>query len=198
MLDRLANVLGGDAVGAGQVGDGAGDAQQAIVRARREAEPGHGQAEQPRRVGGQRAMAAGLAAGHAGVDVGGGAGEAGRLASAGGEDTDADDGGGLARGGVGELRVGQRGDFEVEIDAVEQRPGEAGQVAGALEGRAGAGLERSAAAAAGVGGGDELEAGGEAGGAGGAGDDDAGVLERRRASSTRWENSGSSSRKSTP
>ena len=123
-------------------------------------------------------MAAGLPARHAGVDVGRRAGEADGLAGAGGEDAGADDGGRLPRGGVGELGVGQGGDLEVEIDAVEQGAREAGQVAGALRGRAGAGLQGRAAAAAGIGGGDELEAGGEAGGARGAGDDDAGVLER--------------------
>ena len=89
-------------------------------------------------------------------------------------DAGADDGGGLATGGVGELGVGQGRDLEMEVDAVEQGAREAREVAGPLGGRAGAGRQRGA----GVGGGDELESGGEAGGAGGPGDDDAGVFER--------------------
>ena len=38
-----------------------------------------------------------------------------------GPSTRADDVGGLARGGVGELSIGQSGNLEVEIDAVEPR-----------------------------------------------------------------------------
>jgi hypothetical protein len=72
----------------------------------------------------------------------------------------------------------QGGDLELEVDAIEQRPGEAAQVARPFMGRAGAAGQGGAASAAGVGGGDKLEAGGEGRGPRGAGDDDAGVLEK--------------------
>jgi hypothetical protein len=56
----------------------------------------------------------------------------------------------------------------VQVDAVEEGAGQAGEVVLALAGSAAADLDGGAAAAARVGGGDELEARGEAGGADGA------------------------------
>jgi len=52
-----------------------------------------------------------------------------------------DGGGGLAGRAAGELGVREGGDLEVEIDAVEQGPGEATQVAHALGRRTGAARE---------------------------------------------------------
>jgi hypothetical protein len=71
----------------------------------------------------------------------------------------------------------ERGELDVEIDAVEERAGEAAEVSGALGGRTDTAVEGGAAAAAGVGGGNELKAGREAADAAGAGDRDAAVLE---------------------
>ena len=78
---------------------------------------------------------------HAGVGVGGGAREPGDLPGARRDDAGPDGGRRLARGAGGELGVGQGGDLEVEIDAVEQGPGEATQIAHALRRRAGAARE---------------------------------------------------------
>ena len=81
---------------------------------------------------------------------------------------------GLAGGGRLEVGDGQRGHFEEQVDAIEQRPGELAAVAGDLVGRASAAPVRVAVVAAGAGvhRRDELEAGREFGPAGGAGDGD--------------------------
>ena len=73
-----------------------------------------------------------------------------------------------------------RGDLDLQVDAVEQRPADARLIAQHRVGCAAAGLRRIAelAAGAGVHGGDELEAGRELGLAGGARNDDAPGLER--------------------
>ncbi len=56
-MDGFGEVFGGDRVVAGEVGDGAGDAEEAVVSAGREAEFAHGHFE--------GAFAGGIEAGHA-------------------------------------------------------------------------------------------------------------------------------------
>ena len=90
--------------------------------------------------------------------------EAGVLALAGGEDAGADLGGAFGGGAAAELFVLHGGDFDVDVDAVEQRAADLGDVA-LDHGRgahAVAGLVVEVAAGAGVHGGGEHEAGGEA------------------------------------
>ena len=89
--------------------------------------------------------------------------EAGVLELAGGEDAGADLGGAFGGGVAAELLVLHGGDFDVDVDAVEQRAADFGDVA--LDHGRGAhalaGLVVEVAAGAGVHGGGEHEAGGE-------------------------------------
>ena len=109
----------------------------------------------------------------------GGFEEAGVLELAGGEDAGADLGGAFGGGVAAELFVLHGGDFDVDVDAVEERAADFGDVA--LDHGRGAhalaGLVVEVAAGAGVHGGGEHEAGGEAERHGGAGDGDDAVLE---------------------
>ena len=93
VLNRLRNVVAREVLGAGQVGNGAGDFQDAVVGAGAQVQVGHGELEQFERGLVQGAILLELAAAHAGV-----AGDLGPsleplpLAPAGG-DKIADDGG---------------------------------------------------------------------------------------------------------
>ena len=98
-MDGLEEVVGGDRVGAGEVGDGARDLEDAVVGAGGEVELLHGLLEKlaERRIDG--AMLADLRVRHAGVGAGARAGEAGALAEARGLDAGADGGRRFARAG---------------------------------------------------------------------------------------------------
>src|SRR5207249_6679746 len=72
----------------------------------------------------------------------------------------------------------QRRELDVQVDAVEERPREAPEIARSLGRRAHAAIERGTTAPARIGGGHELEACGKLADAAGAGDGDAAVFER--------------------
>ena len=91
-----------------------------------------------------------LATAHLGVAGGRAPREALSLHLARGDDAHADRGRALAGGGVGELAVADGGDVDVQIDAVEQRTGEAGAVVREGVRRAAADAGRIAAETAGV------------------------------------------------
>ena len=91
VLDGYEQVGRGGGVGAGQVGDGARDLEDAVVGARGEVQLFHGLLQEPAEGGVGSAVRADLRMRHAGVDGGARAGEAGALAEAGGLDARADD-----------------------------------------------------------------------------------------------------------
>jgi len=125
-----------------EVGDGAGDFEDAVVGAGAEALLLHGFFEDALGVAGELAVEADLLGAHLGVGVDGlgggtggafgalaGDGEAGVLALAGGEDALADFGGALGGGHAAQLLILDGGDFDVDVDAVEQGAGDFADVA---------------------------------------------------------------------
>ena len=92
----------------------------------------------------------------------GGAGEAGVLDEAGAGDAGADGGGGFAGAGGEEFLLAQAGDFDVDVQPVEDGAADARLVFrhGVLRAGAGARHVAQVAARAGVHGGDQLQAGG--------------------------------------
>ena len=165
---------------AGEIGKGAGDAQDAGVTAGGEAEFFAGVGEELLAgciwggVGGE------VFAVCFGVGAGGGAGVAFGLALAGGGDAGGDLTAGFGFGGAVQVGGAERGDVYVEIYPVQQWPGQAGLVIGGAARRAGAGAAgiTKMAAAAGVHGGDELHAGGIGDVGGGAGNGDRAAFQR--------------------
>jgi hypothetical protein len=147
VLDGFGDVGNGDGGSGFEVGDGAGDFEDAVVGAGAEALLLHGALEQALGVGGELAEGADLLGGHLGVgEDGSGAGRTGRvswargwldfvfeetgvLELAGGEDAGADLGGTLGGGVAAELFVLDRGNFDVDVDAVEQRAADFADVA---------------------------------------------------------------------
>ena len=127
ILDRFANVVGGDVFGIGEVGDGAGDLEDAIVSAGAEVQLGHGHLHHA--FGGfvEGAMALEELGGHAGVAADLGIlGEALALDVARFFHALADGGGGLAGSSfAGDVPIRHGGDFDVDVDAVEERAGDA-------------------------------------------------------------------------
>ncbi len=173
-MDGFADVCGRDFFGGFEVGDGAGDFADFVEGAGGEAEFFHGLFHEE--LGGlvEDAEAVDLGFGHGGVG-GGGVAEAFALEGEGGGDLFAHGGGVGAFAGAGEVAVGDGGDFEVDIDAVEEGAGDFGDVAvdgGEFGGGCGFGVEGSGAAVGGIHGGDEHEFGGEGEGGVGAGDGD--------------------------
>ncbi len=124
VLHRFRQVLGGDALLAVQVGDGAGDFEDAVVGAGAQAQPADGHF--------QRALA-GLVEGaelaeKPGRDVG--VVEAALvLEGVGTLDTPAHFGGGNAFARAAQLLVGDGRHFDVEVDAVEQGAAELAEIA---------------------------------------------------------------------
>ena len=129
VLDRFGDVLAGDVLRAGQVGNRAGDLQDAVVGAGAEVQIGHGELQQLHRRLIQRAVALQLAAAHAGV-----AGdlrlvlEPRLLPLARRDDPLANLRGRLAGPLAGDLAELHRRHFDVQVNAVEQRTGDAAQV----------------------------------------------------------------------
>ncbi len=164
----------------GEVGEGAGDFEDAVVGAGGEVHVVHGVLEVGAAFGVELTVGFHLSRGHGAVDVGAGAfGEALGLDGAGLLDAGADGGGGFALFGGGEGFVVDEGDFDMEIDAVEERAADALAVF-LDEGRATAAFAFGIAiiaAGAGVHSGDKHEAGGEGHAADGAGDGDFAVFE---------------------
>ena len=171
-------MLGGEIVRARQIGDGAGDLENAVIGARGEPEPAHRAGEEPGGIGRRCAPAARGPARHPGVDANIRAAEARGLTSSGGQHAGPDGGGGLLGGLRGELGDTHRGELEVQVDAIEQGARQPAEVLPALPFGADTVLEGAAGAPAGIGGGDELEARREDGGAGGPGDGDRALLQR--------------------
>ena len=175
--------MGGvDVLVPGEVGDGAGQFEDAVVGAGAEVHLADGGLHQVFAGLIDLAVALDLGGTHVAVDDDVGLvllGEAGLLAGAGPFYAAADVGGRLARFEAGELLEGDAGYVDVEVDAVEEGAADAALVA--LNGRhgAGAGFAFVAVEAAGTGvhGGHEHEVGGEGEGAGGAADGDDFVFE---------------------
>ena len=178
--DGFQDVVGADGGALGEVGEGAGDFEDAVVGAGGEVHVVHGVLKVGAAFGVELAMGFHLPGVHGAVDVDAGVfGEALGLDGAGLFDAGADGGGRFALFGGGEGFVVDEGDFDMEVDAVEE--GTADALAVFLdEGRAAAAFAFGVAivaAGAGVHGGDEHEAGGEGHAADGAGDGDFAVFE---------------------
>lgn len=181
VADGFADVGGEDAGLAGEVGDGAGDLEDAVIGAGAHVEACHGVAQHAERL----ALGAGVGVEQTRVHLGV-AEDAGLVAvalgldEAGGGDALADGGARLAGGGRGEL-VEWHGEYlDLQVDAVEQRSRNAVHVL--LHGAWGAGAFLGGmiivAARAGVHRGDEHEAGGVVDGVARTRDGDVAVFER--------------------
>lgn len=131
-MDRLEQVGGGDALAACEVGDGAGDLEHAVVGARGEAEALHRLLEQVALGPFQGGVLAQLGRAHRGVAPTVALAEATSLDGAGGLDTRAHGGRRFAGLGGTELVDAEGGRLDLDVDAVEQRAGDA--VAVALDG----------------------------------------------------------------
>ena len=178
VLNGLGDVLGGNRVAFREVGNRPRDAENAVVRTGGQTEPLERAAEHRRRLLGQRTEIRELRRGNGGVaDV---LALAVVLPLPGGEHTGADG----FRGFL--LRVFPRGERlildrlhgDLEVDAVEKRPGQAAEVL--LHGflRAGAALRAVPAARTGIHRGNQLKIGGVGDLTGGAGDGQLSVLHR--------------------
>ncbi len=111
---------GGDALFTCQVGDGARELQDPVIGASGESHLAHGRAEQ--RLSGivQRCVLAQLLRSHVSIRQQTAAGEARCLDLARPLHALPDGSGELARTAIGKLLVGNAGDFEVDVDAVQQ------------------------------------------------------------------------------
>jgi hypothetical protein len=138
--DGLADVLGEQFVRAFEVGDGATDFKYPVVGARGEALPRHGLLQQLLARGVEAAVAADEARGHLRVGEDAASTEAFVLARARRQHPRADVRGALAlgRAPVRKLLEAHGGYIDVDVDAVEQRPRDASDVALNLRGRAAA------------------------------------------------------------
>ncbi len=145
-----------------EIGDGARDFEDAVVGAGGEALLLHGALKQAFGVGAKFAVGADLAGGHLGVgeDLFAGLLEPGSLAVAGGHDAGANFGGAFGGGSAAQLLILNGGHLDMDIDAVEERAGDLGDVA-LDHGRGAHALARfvvEIAAGAGIHGGGEHEA----------------------------------------
>ena len=118
-------------VGSGQIGNRAGDLEHAVVTAGREPQACHGRGEQALGLGGDRTEASNLARAHRGVDAGRAGAEAVTLLLASALDPRPDRLAGVARGQGVNLAGQERGELDVQVDAVEERTGQAAEVSGA-------------------------------------------------------------------
>src|SRR6266545_99394 len=177
VLDGLGHVLRSYPLTSAQVGDSAGNFEDAIVTSGGEAETAHRLLEEMGSLERRSAEAPHLAPAHPGIDARPGAGQALRLTAACQLDPGADHRRRLAASRR-ELGVGDGPHFEMQIDPVEEGPRETRQIPLPLARRADARIEGGAAASAVVGGAHQLKARGEGRASGGAGDDYAAVLER--------------------
>ena len=168
ILQRLGQVRRADVFAAGQISDGARQFEDAVVGARRKLELVHGGLHQ--RLAGVVQLAefahfGGTHVGVAGGGVGGGVFEAGvlretdvirlyeeafALALAGGFDALAHRFGWFAGSPVAELLIFDARDFDVDVDAIHQRAGDALLILGDSPRRAGAGFEAVAKITAGA------------------------------------------------
>lgn len=163
VLNGLGDVLRADAGLAVEVGDGAGELDDAVVGAGGEAEALHGHFEQFGAGVVEDAEFLEEGRGHLGVAVDAGVGgEPLVLDGPGGDDAGLDGGAGLAVGGGGEFVELDGDDLGVDVYAVEEGTGDFGQVFPDGSGGAGAFLGGVVVVAAGAGvhGGDEHDVGG--------------------------------------
>jgi hypothetical protein len=127
--DGFANVIGGDAIGAFEVGDGTGDFEDAILGAGAEVVFGHGGLEHGERRFVQRAVGLEFARAHTRI-----AGDSGSVLEpllldvARGDDPFANRGGRFAVALAGDVLEFHGRHFDVQIDPVEQRAGDAVQI----------------------------------------------------------------------
>jgi hypothetical protein len=126
-LDGFGDVFGGDVGGLGEVGDGAGDFEDAVMGAGGEAHAADGQLQGAFAGVVEGADFADLAGRDFGVDE-----AAGGLEFTGGKDAGAHLGGGSAGGFGPEFLKGNGGNFDVEVNAIEQRAGDLAEVLGDL------------------------------------------------------------------
>src|SRR5438552_15008582 len=124
VLDSFAEMFGFDGIRGVEIGDGAGDFEDAVVGASGEAEASDGVFQKFFTVGGDGTLFADEARGHLGVGVGFLFGrETSGLAIARGDDARADGCGIFARGRCAEFFVFYGGDLDVDVNAVEERAG---------------------------------------------------------------------------
>ena len=125
VLDGFADVLGEDRFGASEIGDGAGDFEDAVVGAGAEVQFRHGHFHHPFRGFFELAMALDELRGHAGVATRLPVfGEACALHFAGFFHALADRGGSFAGDVARHLAILHGGDFDVDVDAVEEWAGD--------------------------------------------------------------------------
>lgn len=179
ILDGFFDVMGFDTFGLLEIGDGAGDADDFIVGSGGESQFGDCGAHALGLDGTEGAVLPQFATAHLGVGQGLGVGEALALEFPGGGDLLADLGAAGPWRPVGEFFEGDGGDFDVDIDTIEERAADSGHVAFDLRWGAIAATARVGAVAAwaGIEGGHEHEAGGEGRAAHGARDGDDPILE---------------------
>ena len=125
-----------DIFGIGQIGDGPGDLEDAVIGAGGERELFHRLLEEVAEPGFQGTMPAKLGVGHPSVGDCIAAFEALELSFAGAQDPLADWRGGLARLGRAQLGKGDRRSFDVDVDPVEEGSADPGAVSFDLRGRA--------------------------------------------------------------
>lgn len=134
ILHRFGDVGWGDGDAAGQVGDAARDAQHAVVGARREVETGQRLFEQRGAGGVGLAVLVDLTVRQLSV----GSALARQLPRTRRADAGGDERRRFAVGRILQVCCGQRGDFDLQIDAIEQRAGNPQAVTRDLIGRASA------------------------------------------------------------
>jgi len=115
-------MLGGDRLGAGEIGDRASDAHGAIVAARGESQPGDRGAEQPGGLGRELTQASELPRREIGVQASVLSADALALDVAGRQHARADHRRAVSRRPAFELVGGQGGKLDLEIDTIEERP----------------------------------------------------------------------------
>jgi len=177
VADRLGQVRGGDRIASGQVGDGARHAQDAVQGARRQAQAVDGVFQQRFVARLQAAVAQGLAVAELAV----GAAGARQLALPRLLHPGAHGGAAFAGGGIGAQRLWRQARYvHVQVDAVQQRTGDARAVAAdaVVAAAATAAGVAGPAAGAGVHRCDQLEAGRELGAARGPRDGDRARFQR--------------------
>ena len=117
-------MVGGEGFAAIEVGQGAGDLEDAVMGAGGEIQGDHGLFEIGFAFGVELAVAADLPRGHGGVGARLGPAEAAFLTFPRLDDAFADAGGGFAGGAVGKFAVFDQRDFHMEVDAVQQGSGD--------------------------------------------------------------------------
>src|SRR5215468_8169611 len=177
ILHGLGHVLHAYPLTSLEVRDSASDLEDAVVAAGGETQAAHRLLEEPGSFRRRCTKAPHLAPAHAGVHPCPGAGQALALTLTSSLYPGPDRRRRLAPS-CREIGVGHGRHLEVEVDPVEERTGESGQVLLPLARRADAGIQRGAAAAAWIGRPDELEAGREGRTPRRSRDDDRAVLER--------------------